>query len=279
MTDTVSTEQIEDWRGAIGRSEVRRQRLELEALRRYAAAVGSDLNVESHFPPLGHWACFVDTVGPERIGPDGHPRRGGGVIPAITLPRRMFASSDLTFHAPLQPGEPAELTLSVADVRHRSGRSGELVFVELDRIISQDGAPALTEPQTIVYRGAGERVAAVIPAGDAPGAGDEVWAPDTVDLFRYSAATFNSHRIHYDQTYAREEEGYPDIVVHGPFTAARLFAYAAAHLGASPARFSFRAQSPIFVGQPVRLTAGSEPGVFEAIRCDGQVAMSATASL
>ena len=279
MTDTVTTQQVEDWRGAIGRSEVRRQVLEIEGLRRYAAAVGSDLDVGQSFPPLGHWACFVDTVGPERIGPDGHPRRGGGVIPAITLPRRMFASSDLTFSAPLVPGEPAELTQTVADVRHRSGRSGELVFVELDRVIRQGSELALTERQTIVYRGLGEPVAPVIPTDAAPGAGDEVWAPDVVDLFRYSAATFNSHRIHYDRTYAQSEEGYPDLVVHGPFTAARLFAYASVRLGASPARFSFRALSPLFVGQRVRLTAAGEPGVFEAIRCDGQIAMSATASL
>ena len=279
MTDTVSTQQVDDWRGAIGRSEVRRQTLEIEGLRRYAAAVGSDLEVERSFPPLGHWACFVDTVGPERIGPDGHPRRGGGVIPAITLPRRMFASSDMTFSAPLRPGSEAELTQTVADVRHRSGRSGELVFVELDRMIRQDGEVALTERQTIVYRGLGEPVAPVIPTDAAPGAGDEVWVPDVVDLFRYSAATFNSHRIHYDRTYAQTGEGYPDLVVHGPFTAARLFAYATGLLGASPARFSFRALAPLFVGQPVRLTAGGEPGVFEAIRCDGQTAMLATASL
>src|SRR5262249_25672455 len=97
-----------------------------------------------------------------------------------------------------------------------------------------------------------------------------------VDLFRYSAATYNGHRIHYDQAYVRDEEGYPDLVVHGPFTAAKLCALATRLVGAPLASFSFRAMAPLFVNQPVRLRAGAEPNPVEAIRCDGQAAVTAS---
>ena len=104
----------------------------------------------------------------------------------------------------------------------------------------------------------------------------EAWTPTRVDLFRYSAATYNSHRIHYDQSYVRDEEGYPDLVVHGPFTAARLCDLAARTAGAPLKEFSFRALAPLFVNQPVRLCQGDEPNSVLAVRCDGQTAMSAT---
>jgi 3-methylfumaryl-CoA hydratase len=141
------------------------------------------------------------------------------------------------------------------------------------RELSQGGALKLTETQTIVYREAGEPTPAVADTG-AGGAG-ELWRPTTVDLFRYSAATYNGHRIHYDQAYARDEEGYPGLVVHGPFTAAKLFDLATRTAGRPLKSFSFRAQAPLFVNQPVRLRAGDAPGAVVAVRCDGQVAMSA----
>ena len=230
------------------------------------------MNVERIFPPLGHWAYFLDAVSPQAIGEDGHPQRGGGMMPDVTLPRRMFAGGALAFHAPLALGCEAELTLTVADVRHRSGRSGDLVFVEVDRVISQNGEAKITERQTIVYRAPGEPQPAIEP-GDMPPSGDEIWKPTSVDLFRFSAVTFNSHRIHYDLPYATTEEGYPGLVVHGPFTAVKLFAFAQRR---GPIRnFTFQAKAPLFEGQPIRLSSPAE-GEVAAIRRDGATAMSAT---
>ena len=210
-----------------------------------------------------------------RWGVDGHPLRGA-FLPAVTLPRRMFAAAAMRFPAPLLVGEPGTLRLTVADVRHRHGQSGDLVFVEVDRVLSQGGTDRVTERQTIVYRDAGGRVAPVQPE---PGeVFEDAWHPGPVDLFRFSAVTFNAHRIHYDLPYAQGEEGYPGLVVHGPFTAAKLCALAAASRpGAAMRGFAFRAAAPLFAGQPVRLRPGATPRTFEARRCDGVAAMTAEA--
>jgi 3-methylfumaryl-CoA hydratase len=276
---TPTNEDIEGWRAYIGRSEVRRQVLDAEIARRFAAAVGADMDVERALPPQAHWAYFLDVVGPDGIGPDGHPRRGGGITPPITLPRRMFASATLNFTEPLSLGHEAELTLTVADVRHRSGKTGELVFVEVHRVLTQDGRERLSERQTIVYRAAGEPISPIAPVTLQARPGEETWLPGVVDLFRFSAVTFNSHRIHHDRAYAQDEEGYPGLVVHGPFTAVKLAALAARDNPAKAMKaFSFRAMSPLFVGQPIRLAPGAAAGEVEAIRCDGAVAMAASAA-
>ncbi len=267
--------EIEAWRDWIGRTETRRQVLDPEIARRYAAAVGSDLDVERTFPPLGHWAWFVDVAGPDGLGPDGHPKRGGdGLMPPITLPRRMFAAGALEFIEPLALGRDARLTLTIADVRHRAGRSGDLVFVEVDRVLSQSDHPRIRERQAIVYRDAADPAPPVIPAADPPPS-EETWTPTAIDLFRYSAATFNSHRIHYDLPYATGEEGYPGLVVHGPFTAAKLFAFA--QTPGKIRRFSFQARAPLFSGAPIHLVRDAETKSLRALRIDRAVAMEATA--
>jgi 3-methylfumaryl-CoA hydratase len=186
----------------------------------------------------------------------------------------MFASSELRFEAPLALGEPAEMGSTIADLRRRSGRTGELVLMDVRREVSQGGRLRLAETQTIVFREAGDPTPAVVDTG-ARGDG-ETWRPRAVDLFRFSAATYNSHRIHYDQPYATTEEGYPALVVHGPFTAAKLFDLASRTADAPIRSFSFRAQAPLFVEQPVTLRAGPDPGSVVAVRCDGQIAMSAS---
>jgi len=132
----------------------------------------------------------------------------------------------------------------------------------------------LVERQTIVYREAGDATAPVAVRADV--AEGELWTPSRVDLFRFSAATFNSHRIHYDLPYAKGEEGYPDLVVHGPFTAAKLCGLAQRLAGAALASFSFRAMAPLFVDQPVRLRKGEAQGAVAAFRCDGETAMTAS---
>ena len=270
MGEGTLSDDLEAW---IGRTRSQKTVLDPEVARRYAAAMGAGLDVEATFPPLGHWAYFNDAVDPTDLGPDGHPRRGL-FLPPVVLPRRMFASSELRFEAPLVLGEPAEMGSTIADLRRRSGRTGELVLMDVRREISQDGRLRLIETQTIVYREAGEPTPAVVDTG-VSGEG-EAWRPHVVDLFRFSAATYNSHRIHYDQAYATGEEGYPALVVHGPFTAAKLFDLASRTAGAPLRTFSFRAQAPLFVEQPVTLRVGPDPNSVVAVRCDGQTAMSAS---
>lgn len=259
---------VAGWRVAIGRGAVQEAPLEAGALARFALAIGEEAEA---VPALAHWAFFLPEPRDAEIGPDGHPRRGG-FLPDVTLPRRMFAGADMTFSAPLVIDAPARLETRVADVRHKSGRSGDLVFVEVDRVLEQEGIVRVRERQTYVYRGDGAPAAMPVPLAEPPAG--EAWAPDEVNLFRFSAATFNAHRIHYDRPYATAVEGYPAPVIHGPFTAARL-AGLAGRAGAL-AGFSFRAEAPLFLGQPVFLQA--EGAELRAVRCDGAVAMRATAA-
>lgn len=271
----ITAEVLATWRQWIGRREVRSQVLDLETMRRFAVAVGSSEDVERGLPPLAHWAYFLETVPTERLGADGHARLGRGMYPPISLPRRMFAASTIQFSEPLVPGQLAVLTLTLADLKHRAGKTGELVLLEVDRRLQQGGRTRVMERQTLIYRGLGDAVAAV-PAID-PGVrpGEASWTPTPVDLFRFSAATFNSHRVHYDQTYTRESEGYPDLLVHGPLTAIKLFAFAQARLMHPIREFSFRASAPLFVNQRASFVAARDLGRVDCVRCDGAIAMSA----
>lgn len=273
---SIDDAQVAEWSGWIGRSERSVETLHRECMRRYAAASGGDLDVEAGQPSLGHWAYFLPTVSAAGIDADGHPKRGG-FLPPVTLPRRMFAAGSFDFQQPLLLDVEAELVATIRDVKHRAGKSGELVLIELDRVLSQQGAVRITERQTIVYREAGAPTPAVPDAGLVAGPDDEQWLPGPVDLFRFSAVTFNSHRIHYDLPYATGEEGYPGLVVHGPLTATRLHRYATRRLGRAPARFEFRAVAPLFCGQPVLLRPGEIKDEIVAVRCDGTTAMIAKA--
>jgi 3-methylfumaryl-CoA hydratase len=186
----------------------------------------------------------------------------------------MFAATAMQFFQPPELGRAADMTLSVVGITHRVGRAGDLVFVEIDHRVTQDGIDRVTERRTIVFRGF-ESVTPPIAAVAAQGReGEETWSPNTTDLFRFSAATFNSHRIHYDLPYAVNAEGYPGLLVHGPFTAAKLFVFAQRQARASISEFTCRATAPLFVSQPVRLTGGGGLDEFNAIRCDGIVAMT-----
>jgi 3-methylfumaryl-CoA hydratase len=264
---------IDDWKRWIGKTETRTEVLDPGSLSRFAAAIGEDIDVERTQPSLAHWAFFLPVTATEGIGEDGHPKRGG-FLPPVTLPRRMFAAADMTFSGALTLGARATRTSAITDVALKSGKSGDLVLVLVEHRITQDGAEKVVERQTIVYRDAGAPTPPVI-ASDPAQQGDVTWTPNTVDLFRFSAATSNSHRIHYDLPYATAEEGYPGLVVHGPFTAARLFGHAR-RKGALSA-FSFRAMAPMFCGQPIMLRHATD-GV-EAARCDGAIAMQAKYSL
>jgi len=271
---TISEAEIAHWREWIGRTERRAERLDTEALRRFAAAIGEPLDVERSQPSLAHWAFFLPIASADQIGVDGHPKRGG-FLPPVTLPRRMFAASEMRFDEPLLLDREAERLSTVRDVRHKAGRSGDLILVQVEHRIAQAGADRLTETQTIVYRDAGAPTPPAIPVPLDADEGDALWQPGPVDLFRFSAVTFNSHRIHYDLPYATGEEGYPGLVVHGPFTAVRLFGHAR-RKGSAPVSFGFRAVAPLFCGQPI-LLRDDGGGRCRAIRCDGADAMVATA--
>jgi 3-methylfumaryl-CoA hydratase len=270
----ITADELTRYRAHVGRSETRRQELDAESLRRYAVAVGASPDVEHEAPPLAHWAYFLECVVSAEIGTDGHPRRAAGILPPVRLPRRMFAASEMTFLEPLTLFRDAQMTLTVSAVERKAGKSGDLILVDVDRIIMQDDRARIKERQTLVYAAA-QRTVAVVPLPEIQGDA-HLWTPTTVELLRFSAVTFNAHRIHYDLPYAQTVEGYPALVVHGPLTAARLFAHAKTCYGAAavPHRFRFRALAPLFVDQPVRLAAGGD-GRVDAVRCDGMIAMSA----
>ena len=275
--DPITSEELADWRRSIGRTETRRQVLDLESLRRYAAAVGADLDVERCQPPLAHWAYFLEALDAGSLDSDGHALRDRGFLPPVRLPRRMFASTRIQFCEPLRLAHEAELTLTLLSIEHRVNAGGDLVFVEFDRSMRQNGVTCLIESQTLVYRAAHRASHPPVPSAVPDRDAEAVWVPTTVDLFRFSAATFNSHRIHYDLPYARDEEGYPTLVVQGPLTAVKLLAFAQRRLEPAQtiARFAMRAHAPLFVGQPVRLAPGQGRDAVQAIRCDGTVAMTA----
>jgi 3-methylfumaryl-CoA hydratase len=232
-------------------------------------------------PPMWHYGLFLTSAPTSKLGIDGHPRRGE-FMPPVSLPRRMFAGSDIRFLRLLNIAEDVTRVSHIASVERRRGKTGDLVFMRVSMITSQTGTVCIEEEQTIVYRGAGARVPPVVVIPRAALKADEVsqdWTPTTVELFRYSSATFNSHRIHYDRPCAMEEEGYPGLVVHGPLTATRLYDFAEKIAGRNVARFTYRGEAPAFADQPVRLVGrinGAECSL-RAERADGVVAMSAAA--
>ena len=206
-------------------------------------------------PPLSHWCNFVPQARQSDIDLDGHPKRGG-FLPPIDLPRRMWAGSRLSFHAPIRIGDKVERCSTILDVTPKSGASGALVFLKLHHEISAGGTLAITEEQDIVYREAPKPgTSALAPAEPKirASAFTRSVTPDPVQLFRYSALTFNGHRIHYDRDYAREE-GYPGLVVHGPLIATLLMDHFLRHKpGARVTKFDIRLQAPLFDTAPFDL--------------------------
>ncbi|MEZ5889099.1 MAG: MaoC family dehydratase N-terminal domain-containing protein [Xanthobacteraceae bacterium] len=234
-------------------------------------------------PPLWHWFYFLPRVAASHIGKDGHPERGG-FLPPVALPRRMFAGARLHFPHPLVIGKPASRTGTVRDISQKHGASGALVFVTVEYRIEQDGRVCVEEVQDIVYREPGARIAAPkaveLPAPPA-GAWTRTITPNPILLCRFSALTFNAHRIHYDRPYATNEEGYPGLVVHGPLTAVLLLDLVHRHSNRPVIAYSFRGRAPLFDLAPFRLTGQLENDAvgLEAIGPDGGVAMTATATL
>ncbi len=235
-------------------------------------------------PPLGHWLYFLPRVRQSQLGPDGHPRRGG-FLPPVPLPRRMWAGGCFEFLRPLRIGERVRRHSVIGDVSHKAGRSGDLVFVRVDHEISGEAGPALRESHDIVYRSppppqgsATGSTPVSNDTGDAPADWRREIRPDPVMLFRYSALTFNGHRIHYDRDYCRDQEGYPGLVVHGPLTATLLAdLFLRENPGRQVRRFGFRALRPLFDTRPFTICGRRTDGAADlwALTPDGATAMTA----
>ena len=238
-------------------------------------------------PSLWHWLYFLPIHAQADIGADGHARRGG-FMPPVPLPRRMWAGSDFEFHAPLLIGDALHRTSTIVDVKEKSGRTGSLIFVRVRHEIrrNDDAKVALTEHHNIVYRAAPAPGDVTPPPQAAPA--EFSWeyriVPSDVLLFRYSALTFNGHRIHYDRKYATEVEGYPGLIVHGPLIATLLMDLLRRQMPAAcVARFEFKAVRPTFDTHPFSVHGQPSPD-GKTIRlwgCDheGWLTMDATATL
>ncbi len=232
-------------------------------------------------PVLWHWFHFLPRAPQHRLSEDGHPERGD-FIPPIPLPRRMFAGARTSFLRPLRVGRPAVRESEIREVKHKSGRSGELFFVTVVHRIHQDDQLCIEEERDIVYREAGGRVAAPEPREHGPlpeGGWERVVTPDSRLLFRFSALTFNAHRIHYDRPYTTEVEGYPGLIVHGPLNAMLLADLVRRHDPRPIRHFSFRGRAPVFADLPVRLVGVPEGDAvrLEARGPDDQPALIAKA--
>ncbi|CUH62316.1 hypothetical protein TG4357_00004 [Thalassovita gelatinovora] len=236
-------------------------------------------------PLLWHWLHFQDPCPQGQLGPDGHPARGG-FIPPIPLPRRMWAGSRLQSLAPMHIGMPLRRVSTIKDVTHKSGRSGDLVFVTVQHRILDGDTACVEEEQDIVYRQAPDRDAPAPTPKPAPegSAYSRLIDPDPVLLQRYSALTFNGHRIHYDRDFCKHEEGYPGLVVHGPLLATLLLDLLRRQYPQVPvADFSFRAVAPVFDTHPFTLHGAPDKAdqTFRlwVRRHDGALAMNAIATL
>ena len=236
-------------------------------------------------PPCWHWLYFLPLHRQSEIGADGHPQRGG-FMPPVPLPRRMWAGSRIEFLRPLAVGSTIRRDSRIVDVSGKEGRTGTLVFVRVRHEIGDEGGVAVIDEHDIVYRD-NPKPGDPVPAAQAALA-DPEWSrtivPDDVLLFRYSALTFNGHRIHYDRRYVTEVEGYPGLVVHGPLLATLLLDLLRRNLpDATVARFAFRAVKPVFDVAPFQVCGRrADDGKtihLWARHTDGSLAMDATATL
>jgi 3-methylfumaryl-CoA hydratase len=254
---TTTPEDLAAW---IGRSETRHDSIVPTPVLALAATLdhpAAPVPAGTTLPPLWHWLYFLPMHRHSEIGADGHAKRGG-FLPPVPLPRRMWAGSQLEFHTPVRVGDAVARKSTIADVAEKDGRSGQLVFVKVKHELLCNGAtaPAITEFHDIVYRQA-QRPTDVDPQPQAAATG-AAWqrevVPDDVLLFRYSALTFNGHRIHYDRKYATEVEGYPGLIVHGPLIATLLLDLLRRHApDAEVAAFRFKAVRPTFDLHPFKL--------------------------
>jgi 3-methylfumaryl-CoA hydratase len=274
----------QDWSEWVGRKETIADLISADRAAALAATLGVDQAPRDSqmLPPGWHWIYFNTMVHRREVGIDGHPKRGG-FLPPVSLPRRMWAGSRITYDGGLIVGEKAERTSVISKIQPKQGKGGALVFVTVVHTTCCGNRDCIVEEQDIVYRDPPAPNAPPAPLTPAPASGKwrQEFVPDPVLLFRYSALTYNGHRIHYDAPYARGEEGYPDLVVHGPLTATLLQSFATTCApGRGMKRFEFRGNHPLFVSAAFSLEAtASENGALNlwARGPRGELAMQASA--
>ena len=260
---TADPEILRQW---IGRTETKTAVIHREPIAMMNATLDRDPENPPEFLPPGWQWLFFNAVAPaSQLGADGHPKRGG-FLPPVALPRRMWAGGTLKFHRPIPVGATLERRSTIADVTVKEGRTGKLVFVAVDHVFHLEGAPHLEERHDIVYREPPQPGAnsppPPVPEPAAPWS--RPWNPDATQLFRYSALTFNGHRIHYDFPYVTEVEGYPGLVAHGPLAATLLMDLAqASNPNSRLTWFQFRGLNPMIGGQKLTLS-GQPKGENEA---------------
>lgn len=280
MTDAPDID-LDALRAWIGREELAEEPLSEALAARYAAtldlgappAAGADA-------PFGLHLCLTQpAVAPGGLGRDGHPAKGG-FLPPVPLPRRMWAGGAFRHHAPLAVGEVISRRSVIEDVALKHGRTGPLCFVTVRHEIRSAGRLALEERQDIVYREDQPSGAKKTPPPAPEGAQRRSVNATSTLLFRYSALTFNGHRIHYDEPYAREVENYPGLVIHGPLQATLMRLWAEEMRGAAPKDFAFRGLSPACAPAELQLHAAEAEGGLKLWTClpGGPVAMEATAT-
>lgn len=260
----INPELLAQLRGWVGRSETSRDQIFAAPVRGLAATLDradAEFGWGAELPPLWHWLYFLPRARHSELGDDGHPRLGG-FLPPVPLPRRMWAGGRLQWRDPMRIGNSAERTSRIDSVTHKAGRTGDLVFVLVRHEITNAQGLVISEEHDLVYRAAAHPGDPLPQPQLAPR--DPIWSreivPDPVLLFRYSALTFNGHRIHYDRTYATVVERYPSLVVHGPLIATLLADLVQRELpGARFASFSFKAVRPTYDHHPFRVCGKPSP--------------------
>ncbi|RJX65625.1 hypothetical protein D6858_15100 [Tsuneonella suprasediminis] len=283
---------MNDWTAWVGREERRSDTLDAALAARWLATFDLPTPTDGAMPQGIHLCLCPPDAPTATLGEDGHPVRNesdASFLPPIPLPRRMWASSRMEFHAPIAIGATIERTSRVASVTPKSGRSGEMVFVDVVHDTAADGALAVRETQTLVFRETSPADAPLQPPEPGEGMFDPAeWGahrtltPDSRLLFRYSALTFNAHRIHYDAPYAHDIERYRGLVVHGPLSASLLLQLAARELGDNRLTgFTFRGVSPAIAGEALHLAIHkSDTGIaLGAFADDGREVVRAKATV
>ena len=284
--DAATMAHLQGW---VGKTETLSDSVTAAPVRALSATLDrddADPVVGTPLPELWHWLYFLPTARQSELGSDGHPERGG-FLPPVLLPRRMWAGGRLQWHQQvLQVGDAVTRTSTIGSVTHKSGRSGDLVFVLVKHEVRNAQGLALTEEHDIVYK-ANPQPGDPVPPPQ-PAAKDAAWSrevvPDDVLLFRYSALTFNGHRIHYDRRYVTEVEGYPGLIVHGPLIATLLADLLRRNMpGARLLKFEFRAVRPVFDLWPFKLhglpSADGKTVQLWTEDHEGWLTMQATATL
>jgi 3-methylfumaryl-CoA hydratase len=278
------------WDAWIGREEVRTDRIDSGLVARWLATLDRDAPSDGNVPQGLHWCLCVPDAATAQLGPDGHPARDdspNSFLPPVPLPRRMWASSKVEFFVPLRVGEAVTRTSHIESITEKSGGSGQLVFVDVEHETFGESGLSIREVQSIVYReGAGPDAALSPPKAEQGHIDLDGWSshrmltPSEPLLFRFSALTFNSHRIHYDLPYAQGEERYRGLVVHGPLTATLLLDLARRELGDNAlTHFTYRGLSPAICGEALHLVMRGSGNEIEmaAFAADGRQVTAATA--